>query len=116
MEYKVIATADELREATESFLLKSKGTREEMNTKWIEWFMKRSEKMLGDTVRKGLYEMTLDLPYQPAGIHDFKELKELAKILRQLLEGCNIQFVEEEYNNQLIYKVEISWYPEKKKV
>jgi hypothetical protein len=106
----IIATAEELHAATVSMREKTReDSLEEKNRKWMEWFVKRSEKMLSDTVRKGLFEMTLDLPYQPLDRSYWDSLKKLGRELKRKLPGCTLAFVEEEYEENVIYRLEISW-------
>lgn len=108
MEYEPIATVNELRVATESYKYRTLESNEVKQKRWLEWFMKRSEKMLHDRVRMGWNYLTLDPPFQPSDSR-CEELKPLGRILRKLLPGCLITFIEEEIENQYFYTIEISW-------
>ncbi len=114
-----IATADELRSITEDYIeVNSTLTKEEKIKKWLKWYTKRIEKMLEDTLKRGVYELTLPLPYQPEGNDDLrKNLYPIARKVKADFVGCDIAFVEVEVEKYgvVVYEteLEISWYPKK---
>ena len=114
-----IGTADELRKITEDYIeVNSTLTKEEKIKKWFKWYSKRIEKMLEDTLKRGVYELTLPLPYQPEGNDDLrKNLYPIARKVKADFVGCDIAFVEVEVEKYgvVVYEteLEISWYPKK---
>jgi hypothetical protein len=114
-----IGNADELRRITEDYIeVNSTLTKEEKIKKWLKWYSKRIEKMLEDTLKRGVYELTLPLPYQPEGNEDLRQnLYPLARKVKRDFVGCDIAFVEVEVEKYgvVVYEteLEISWYPKK---
>jgi hypothetical protein len=114
-----IGDADELRRITEDYIeVNSTLTKEEKIKKWLKWYTKRIEKMLEDTLKRGVYELTLPLPYQPEGNDDLRQnLYALARKVKADFVGCDIAFVEVEVEKYgvVVYEteLEISWYPKK---
>jgi hypothetical protein len=114
-----IATADELRSITEDYIeVNSILTKEEKIKKWLKWYTKRIEKMLEDTLKRGVYELTLPLPYQPEGNEDIiQNLYPLARKVKRDFVGCDVAFIEVEVEKYgvVVYELEleISWYPKK---
>jgi hypothetical protein len=109
-EEEPIFTADELRNITESVLEDvEQYNNEELANIWIQWFEKRAERYIKDAATKGLYEVTLDLPYD-LSVELQKEIyKRIMKHVKKRLPGCDVAIIEEEYEDDIIYKVEISW-------
>lgn len=118
---QVIVTAEELYEATrETRKALQEKTDEELLEEWFEWFKKKGPSYIRDSVKKGLYKVTMDLPFQPL----FKENgepdpnsyswrgKSLWKRLTEMLPGCKIEYIEEEYDcvdGFPGYVLEINW-------
>ena len=107
----LIATAKQLRKATAAALKK----REEeahsfarLCADWMNWFEKRAPKMLKDATARGAWYISLDLP-QPGRFKERLALRKLKGIVEDMLPGCSICFVEEEYEEGKQYTLEISW-------
>ena len=108
---QVIATAEELRKATSAALKK----REEeghsfarLCADWMNWFEKRAPKMLKDATARGLWSICLDLP-QPTRFKERFALKKIRSIVEDMLPGCSTSFVEEEYEGEKRFALEICW-------
>jgi hypothetical protein len=76
---------------------------------WLHWFKKRGDRSIKDAAKLGYSEVTLDLPIELAQSKDKKALLLIQGELRKLLEGCVVGFVLDEYNEQEICKLLISW-------
>jgi hypothetical protein len=100
MAQNVIATAEELQEATRR-VLKNSDTRtiQEKNTEWIEWFEKRAVRLFKDATQLGRYSLTVDIPYQPTTPESKKGLVALKSLLRPMIPGCGIHYIEEQYTD-----------------
>ena len=100
MAQNVIATAEELQEATRR-TVKNPDTRtiQEKNTEWIEWFEKRAVRLFKDATQLGRYNLTVDIPYQPTTEETKKGLVKLKSLLRPIIPGCGIYFIEEQYTD-----------------
>ena len=126
MSEEVLVTAIELYAATRESQQIDK-TNEEKLEEWYEWFKIKGPTYLRDAVKKGLFRVTLDLPFQPLfqanGEPDPKTYtwrgKSLWKRLTEMLPGCKIEYLEEEYEEAEVsfpgYVLEISWKLKKKK-
>ena len=107
----VITTAEQLRKATEATLKK----REEegrsfaaLCADWMNWFEKRAPKMLKDATARGVWSICLDLP-QPTRYKERFALKKIRSIVEDMIPGCSTSFVEEEYEGEKRFALEISW-------
>lgn len=107
----LIATAEQLRKATEGAIKK----REEeghsfarLCADWMNWFEKRAPKILKDATARGAWYVSLDLP-QPDRFKERLALRKLKGLVEDMLPGCSICFVEEEYEEGKQYTLEISW-------
>ena len=126
MPEEVLVTANELYAATREAQQVDK-TDEELLEEWFEWFKKKGPSYLRDAVKKGLFRVTLDLPFQPTVLPSGKangnsytwKGKSLWKRLTEMLPGCKIEYLEEEYEEAEVsfpgYVLEISWKLKKKK-
>ena len=126
---EVIVTALELFEATKEARMElDNKSKEELCEEWFEWFKKRGPGYIRDAVKKGLYRVTLELPFQPTLLPDGKvdgkcynwKGKPLYKRLTEALPGCKIEFCDEEYEESCAVPfpgtvLEISWKLKKKK-
>lgn len=126
---EVLVTAQDLFEATKEARIVIEGkTKEELCEEWYEWFKKKSPSYIRDAVKKGLFRVTFELPFQPtllpSGEVDGKcynwNGKPLYKRLTEVLPGCKIEFCEEEYEESCAvpfpgFVLEISWKLKKKK-
>jgi hypothetical protein len=121
-----LVTANELYAATREAQQVDKPDEEKLE-EWFEWFKKKGPSYLRDAVKKGSFRITLDLPFQPQiqenGQPDPKSYswrgKSLWKRLTEMLPGCKIEYVEEEYEECEVsfpgYVLEISWKLKKQK-
>jgi hypothetical protein len=76
---------------------------------WLHWFKKRGDRYIKDAAKLGYSEVTLDLPIELAVTKNRKALLLIQDELRKMLEGCFVGFVLDEYNEEEICKVLISW-------
>jgi hypothetical protein len=105
----VIAARD-LRKINRSVDESEPLSNEELAEGWLQWFEKRGDRYLKSAAAFGYTEITLDLPWELAqSPPDKPVLRALAGSLRLLVPGCSVCFVEEEYEDQILFKVEISW-------
>jgi hypothetical protein len=112
MSVEVLATATELREATDkaiSVLAIDTRSLEEKNTEWLQWFSKRGVRLLKDAIQLGKYSLTVDVPYQPSSKDAEKGLMVLRKQLRHMIPGCSVNFIEEVYEGQTFCTMLIGW-------
>ena len=112
MSEEVLATAQELREATErirSALATDPRTFQEKNADWIQWFSKRGVRLLKDATQLGNYSLTVDVPYQPVSKDAEKGLGLLRKQIRHMLPGCEFYFIEEVYEGVNQCTMLIDW-------
>jgi hypothetical protein len=120
-----LVSAQELYEATREIRKElAEKTREQLLEEWMEWFMKKGPSYIRDSVKKGLFKVSLELPFQPVfqedGAVDPKSYswngKSLWKRLQDLLPGCTIIYMEEELDaGEIYYSLEIGWKLKKKK-
>ena len=104
-----VLRASELQQMTRDALEISAGTGEELVDDWLCWFEKRGERFLSSAAKFGYSSATLDLPLQLATKLEKAALKRLIKELVLLLPGTAVCLVEEEYEGQTLYKIEVSW-------
>lgn len=97
---EIVATADELRAATNHARAKEKGTLEEQTTEWLEWFSKRAVRFLKDTTSMGRFQLAVHLPYQPLTRSHERGLLQIKRALQAMLPGCSIDFMEEEEDEE----------------
>lgn len=81
----------------------------ELAEEWLHWFKKRGDRSIKDAAKLGYSEVTLDLPIELAITKDKQSLLLIQSELRKMLEGCFVGFVLDEYNEQEICKLLISW-------
>ncbi len=111
MAEEVLATVQELRDATDH-ILKTKAmhqTLDEKNSEWLQWFSKRGVRLFKDAIQFGKYNITVDVPYQPVNKDAEKGLVDLRKRLRPMIPGCSIHFIEEVYEGVTICTILIGW-------
>ena len=107
---EVLATAQDLCEASQGGLERQSWfSNAEKNEEWIAWFVKRGVRMLKDATALGKWYMNVDVPYQPATEQDQNDLVALRKRLRRMLPGCEVVFIEEEYEGQRVCVFQIEW-------
>ena len=119
LDLSVIATAEELRAATEHFASKPKKSATEACVDWMDLLRRRAGKLFKDAAAAGRWAVEVEPPFQPDGPEDLAELRKVAKRLHHLFPGCRICVCEEE--SEIIaeggaaekegarYTIEISW-------
>ena len=116
----MIATAEELREASEmSRVSRQEKTKEELLKSWVKNFEKSVERVIKDAVRAGADICTIQLPWQPGRNHPkyVRQTKiegmDLRVWVKEQLPGCAVEYVEEEYEKEedgdIWFTLEISW-------
>lgn len=78
---------------------------------WLFWFRKRADRNIKEAAKLGYSEITMDLPVQIAKSFDRVSLRLIQKTVGELLEGCFVGFVEDEYNGFPVARLYISWAP-----
>ena len=76
---------------------------------WLHWFKKKGDRYIKDAAKLGYSEITLDLPIEIAESMDRKVLLFIQNTMKELLEGCFVGFIEDEYNEKPICRLFISW-------
>lgn len=104
-----IITAKELQEILAQVQSDEKIPLMEIAEGWLHWFKKRGDRCIKDTAKLGYTEITLDLPIELAESMERKSLLYIQSTMKQLLEGCFVGFVEDEYNEKPICRLFISW-------
>ena len=104
-----IVSAEELQGILRQVQSDEKIPLTELAEGWLHWFKKRGDRYIKDAAKLGYSEVTLDLPIELAQSKDKKALLLIQSELRKLLEGCGVSFVLDEYNEEEICKLLISW-------
>lgn len=78
---------------------------------WLYWFRKRADKNIKEVAKLGYSEITMDLPIQIGQSFHTGALTLIQKTLRELLKGCFVGFVEDEYKGRPVARLYISWAP-----
>jgi hypothetical protein len=76
---------------------------------WLHWFKKKGDRYIKDAAKLGYSEVTIDLPIEIAQTLDRASLLLIQNSMKQLLEGCFVGFVEDEYEDRPLCKLLISW-------
>jgi hypothetical protein len=76
---------------------------------WLYWFSKRGDKYLKDAAKLGYTEAILDLPIEIGQSPDRAVLLIIQKGVKELVKGCFVGFIEDEYDEKPINKLLISW-------
>jgi hypothetical protein len=76
---------------------------------WLYWFSKRGERYLKDAAKLGYMEVSLDLPIEIAMTFDEPALQIIRRGLRELVKGCTVGFLEDEYRGERLCRVLVSW-------
>jgi hypothetical protein len=76
---------------------------------WLHWFKKRGDRYIKDAAKLGYTEVTLDLPIEIAQTFDRTSLLLIQNSMKELLEGCFIGFIEDEYKDKPLCRLLISW-------
>jgi len=98
---ELLATVKEVQTDTSSLQETAEG--------WLHWFHKRGDKYLKDAAKLGYTEATLDLPIEIAKSLNLPILSFIRKRLREMLDGCIVEFLEDEYHDIPICRVLIKW-------
>ncbi len=115
----MIATAEELREASEMYRVSRKEkSKEELLRSWEKNFEKSVDRVIKDAVRVGAEVCSVQLPWQP-GKNKQKFMRDtridgldLRVWVESRLPGCKASYVEEEFEEEeddVWYVMEISW-------
>jgi hypothetical protein len=76
---------------------------------WLHWFKKKGDRYIKDAAKLGYSEVTIDLPIEIAQTFDRTSLLLIQNSMKELLEGCFIGFIEDEYKDKPLCKLLISW-------
>jgi hypothetical protein len=76
---------------------------------WLFWFGKRANKNIKEAAKLGYSEITMDLPIQIGQSFDTRVLRLIQKTVLNLLKGCFVGFIEDEYQDKPVVKLYISW-------
>jgi len=76
---------------------------------WLYWFRKRADKNIKEAAKLGYSEITMDLPIQIGQSFDKEALILIQKSVRDLLKGCFVGFIEDEYEGKPVARLYISW-------
>jgi hypothetical protein len=107
---EVLATADELRTASQRGVEEQgRLSNAEKNEAWVQWFQKNGVRLLKRAVSLGKGYINVDVPYQPSTQQDQNDLVALRKRVRRMLPGCEVVFIEEEYEGEKVCVVQIEW-------
>jgi hypothetical protein len=77
---------------------------------WLFWFRKRADRNLKEAAKLGYSEITMDLPIQIGQSFHTGALTLIQKTVRELLKGCFVGFVEDEYRGRPVARLYISWH------
>jgi hypothetical protein len=78
---------------------------------WLFWFRKRADRNIKEVAKLGYSEITMDLPIQIGQSFHKGALTLIQKTIRDLLKGCFVGFVEDEYDGRPVARLFISWAP-----
>ncbi len=106
-----VISANELLSITTDALAAPDLPPEDLADEWLLWFEKRGERFLTTAAKFGYTSVALDLPLQLATKLERGALKRLIKKLALLVPGCDVSLLEEEYEGNTLYKIEVSWKP-----
>jgi hypothetical protein len=102
-------SADELHAIVKGVQGDAKLPLEEVADGWLYWFSKRGDRVLKDAAKLGYTEVTLDLPIEIGVSFHEPALLIIRKGLRDMLQGCSVGFVEDEYHGERLCKILVSW-------
>ncbi len=118
-EKQIIATVEELRSASRRNAEASLNQdRDERLKEWLQWFDKRGPGLFREAVKRGLWRVCFDLPFQPEDGEVKKGgtflrggiWKEIVAGVKEVVPGCEVDIYEEEYENGTkIYVLEVCW-------
>lgn len=101
-------TVEDLREIVRSAQA-DKASLSETTDGWLYWFGKRGDRCIKDAAKLGYTEITMDLPIEIAQSMDRESLLTIQRSVKELLTGCFVGFVEDEYNDKPLCRLLIRW-------
>jgi hypothetical protein len=104
-----LVTAEELGEILKSVQADEKIPLSDIVEGWLHWFKKRGDRCLKDAAKLGYSEITLDLPIEIAQSMDRPSLLIVQRRVKDMLEGCFVGFIEDEYQEKPLCRLYISW-------
>ena len=103
-----LVTAEDLREIVRSAQA-DKASLSDTTDGWLYWFGKRGDRCIKDAAKLGYKEITMDLPIEIAQSMDRTSLLIIQKEVKELLTGCFVGFVEDEYEEKPLCRLLIRW-------
>ena len=103
-----LVTREELREIVRSAQA-DKASLSETTDGWLYWFSKRGDRCIKDAAKLGYTEITMDLPIEIAQSMNRTSLLTIQKEVKELLTGCFVGFVEDEYEEKPLCRLLIRW-------
>lgn len=103
-----LVSAEDLREIVRSAQA-DKATLSETTDGWLYWFSKRGDRCIKDAAKLGYTEITMDLPIEIAQSMDRTSLLTIQKEVKELLTGCFVGFIEDEYEERPLCRLLIRW-------
>ena len=103
-----LVSADDLREIVRS-VEEDKASLADTTEGWLYWFGKRADRCIKDAAKLGYTEITMDLPIEIAQSMDRTSLLTIQRSVKELLAGCFVGFVEDEYLDKPLCRLYISW-------
>jgi len=104
-----LVSAGELCEILKSVQADEKIPLSDIVEGWLHWFKKRGDRCLKDAAKLGYSEITLDLPIEIAQSMDRPSLLLVQRRVKDMLEGCFVGFIEDEYQEKPLCRLYISW-------
>jgi hypothetical protein len=103
-----LVSAEDLREIVRSAQA-DKASLSDTADGWLYWFSKRGDRCIKDAAKLGYTEITMDLPIEIAQSIDRASLLTIQKGVKELLAGCFVGFVEDEYEGKPLCRLLIRW-------
>ena len=104
-----LLTAKELQDIVQSVQADEALPLADITEGWLHWFKKKGDRCIKDAAKLGYTEITMDLPIEIAVTMDRASLLTIQKTLRELLDGCVVAFVEDEYQGKPLCRLFVSW-------
>jgi hypothetical protein len=104
-----IVTAKELKEILAQVQSDEKIPLLDTAEGWLHWFKKKGDRYIKDAAKLGYTEVTIDLPIEIARSLDRAALLLIQNSMKELLDGCFIGFIEDEYEDKPLCRLLISW-------
>lgn len=101
-------TVNELRSLRDA-VLADPLNQEDAAKVFVKWFSKKAERILKSAAQFGYSVATLDLPIELARELDKTLAKSMCIKVKEILPGCSVAIVEEEYEGKIIYRLEVGW-------